>query len=80
MFLTLLPTGCYRRVSYTSPHGRQVEIVNLGFNTRIGALSAQTDEGSLQIEDLDAQARSAAILAEIAGTLLQTAAPAGGAK
>ena len=36
----LVVAGCYRRVSYVSPEGRKVEIVNIGFDTRIGSLHA----------------------------------------
>lgn len=78
ILLTLCPAGCYRRVSYASPHGRRVEIVNFGFDTRIGTLSAETDDGALKIEDLDSSARTAAILAELAGQALRQSMPQGG--
>lgn len=61
--------GCYRRVSYVSPEGRQVEIVNIGFDTRIGSLHAQTEHGSLRIENAQSQALLSQRLAELAAAL-----------
>src|SRR5687768_7680621 len=54
--LLVLAPGCYRRVSYISPEGRQVELVNLGFDTSIGSLHAETPSGSLRLENVDSQA------------------------
>ena len=65
----LLAPGCYRRVSYTSPEGRQVELINLGFDTRIGALHAETPNGSLRLENVDSQALLAQRIAELAAAL-----------
>lgn len=64
--------GCYRRVSYQSPEGRRVEVVNFGFDTRIAGFEAQTSEGRLRIEGADSRARLAdrlteALLRELAG-------------
>ena len=75
IFATLLPltlllgAGCYRRVSYVSTEGRQVEIVNIGFDTRIGSLHAQTESGSLRIENAESQALLSQRLAELAAAL-----------
>lgn len=65
----LAGAGCYRRVSYVSPEGRQVEIVNLGFDTHIGSLHAETPNGSLRLENVDSQALLAQRLADLAATL-----------
>lgn len=69
LLLCLAATGCYRRVSYISPEGRQVELVNLGFDTRIGALHAETPSGSLRIDTVDSQALLAQRIAELAAAL-----------
>ena len=71
VFVTLVfvSAGCYRRVSYTSPEGRQVELVNLGFDTTIGALHAETPSGSLRLENVDSQALLAQRIAELAAAL-----------
>ncbi len=70
LLLTLVAnSGCYRRVSYISPEGRQVELVNVGFDTRIGSLHAQTPSGSLRIENVDSQALLAQRVAELAAAL-----------
>jgi len=66
--LALAP-GCYRRVSYRSPDGRQVELVNVGFDTSIGSLHAQTPGGSLRLENVDSQALLAQRVAELAAAL-----------
>ena len=65
----LVVAGCYRRVSYVSPEGRKVEIVNIGFDTRIGSLHAQTESGSLRIENAESQALLSQRLAELAAAL-----------
>ena len=68
--LPALTPGCYRRVIYTSPEGRRVELVNLGFDTTIGSLHAETPEGgSLRLENVDSQAQLSERLAELAATL-----------
>jgi len=67
--MLLLGAGCYRRVSYVSPEGRTVEIVNFGFDTRIGSLHAQTESGSLRIENAESQALLSQRLAELAAAL-----------
>lgn len=61
--------GCYRRVSYVSPEGRQVELVNIGFDTQIGSLQAETPNGSLRLENVDSQALLSQRLAELAAAL-----------
>ena len=69
LLLATLP-GCYRRVSYRSPEGRHVELVNLGFDTTIGSLHAETPGGgSLRLENVDSQAQLSQRLAELAATL-----------
>lgn len=66
----LLPaTGCYRRVSYASPEGRRVEVVNVGFDTKIGSLTAETPNGTLRLENADSQAVLSQRLAELAAAL-----------
>ena len=67
--LSLAAAGCYRRVSYVSPEGRRVELVNIGFDTRIGSLHAQTESGSLRIENAESQALLSQRLAELAAVL-----------
>lgn len=69
--LLLAPAGCYRHVRYTSPEGRHVEVVNFGFDTTIGALEAQTPEGSIRLENVDSQALLARRMAELAAALAQ---------
>lgn len=66
--LVVMP-GCYRRVSYQSPEGRQVEVVSFGTDTSIGSLEAQTPHGSLKLEDLDSAAVLSQRLAELAAAL-----------
>ena len=78
--LTLLGGGCYRRVNYVSPNGRRVEIVNVGFDTRIGSLSAETPTGSLRLDGVESRAGSAARLAELSAALARELAPKGGAR
>ena len=71
VFVTLLvlAPGCYRRVSYISPEGRQVELVNLGFDTTIGSLHAETPSGSLRLENVVSQALLAQRIAELAAAV-----------
>ena len=69
VLLLMLAPGCYRRVSYISPEGRQVELVNLGFDTTIGSLHAEAPSGSLRLENVDSQALLAQRIAELAAAL-----------
>ena len=65
--------GCYRRVSYHSPEGRQVEVVSFGADTSIGSREAQTPQGTLRLEDLDSRSALSQRLAELAATLAREA-------
>ena len=65
----LLPAGCYRRVAYTSPDGRTVEVLNVGFDTHIGRLHAETSQGSVTIENADSRAAALADLLDLAESL-----------
>ncbi len=69
--LLLASPGCYRHVRYASPEGRRVEVVNFGFDTTIGALEAQTPDGSIRLENVDSQALLARRMAELAAALAQ---------
>ena len=62
--LLLLMPGCYRRVSYTNGQGRSVEIKNIGFDTQIGKLHAETADGTVTIENASSQAGTAARAAD----------------
>ncbi len=67
--VSIVTAGCYRRVSYSSPEGRSVEVVNIGFDTEIGSLHAETPDGSVTIEGASSQAAVASKLADLATTL-----------
>jgi hypothetical protein len=64
-------TGCYRRVSYASPEGRKVEVVNIGFDTQIASLHAETPDGSVTIEGASSQASVANKLVDLASKLAE---------
>ena len=65
--------GCYRRLSYDSPEGRKLEVVNLGFNTEIGSLTAETPDGSVAIEGAASSAAVASKIADLAAHLAKEA-------
>ena len=65
--------GCYRRLSYDSPEGRKLEVVNLGFDTQIGSLTAETPDGSVAIEGAASQAAVASKIADLAASLAKEA-------
>ncbi len=71
--ISLVSAGCYRRVSYASPEGRKVEVVNLGFDTEIGSLHAETAEGSVTIEGASSQSAVASKLVDLATELAREA-------
>ena len=59
-------TGCVRRISYASPDGRRVEVLNVGFDTTLATLHAETADGRVTIEGADSRATVAARLADLA--------------
>jgi hypothetical protein len=65
--------GCYRRVSYASPEGRQLELVNVGFDTQVASIHAETDSGSVTIEGASSQASVANKLVDLASDLAEAA-------
>jgi hypothetical protein len=75
-------TGCVRRVQYTAPDGRSVDVLNVGFDTKLGRLEAITENGSLVIEGAESEAALAKQLATVAADLaaVARAAAEGGAK
>ena len=58
--------GCVRRISYASPDGRRVDVLNVGFDTKLATLHAETADGLVRIEGADSRATVAARLAELA--------------
>ena len=66
--------GCYRRVSYASPDGRMVEVINVGFDTQIGSRHAETPDGSVTIEGATSEAAIASKLTDLADKLVDVAA------
>ena len=71
--LLLIPAlavgGCLRRVQYDAPDGRRVDILNLGFDTRIGTLEAETTTGRVRIEGFETEPALAKDLTRIAADL-----------
>ena len=72
----LFPTaGCLRRVSYESPDGRRVEVLNVGFDTKIGRLRAVTPDGEIEVEAAESQAAVAVGLLRVAAGLAEGGRP-----
>jgi hypothetical protein len=67
--------GCYRSVAYETPDGRRFELRNVGFDTRIGRLVAETPDGRVEVEGAASEAASAVRAAELAAEMARLVAP-----